>query len=38
MMKTPFTKSMLEKSGQYLLLTDAGGRWPAKTFLARFKH
>ena len=29
---------MFKKSGQYLLLTDAGGRWPVGTFLARFKH
>jgi hypothetical protein len=29
---------MLKKSGQYLLLEDPCGRWPMRTFLARFKY
>jgi hypothetical protein len=37
-MKTPFTKHMFSKSGQYLFLEDKEGRWPTGTFLARFKH
>ena len=37
-MRTPFTSSILKKSGQYLLLQDAGGRWPMNVFIARFKY